>query len=648
MDYTALVVSIQELKTRWIPAKVEQAVQSDKQTLCLRLRTVDASTWLYLCWHPVSGRICTGPSPDRGAAAEAFSFGEQIQSQIKGLVLLDATIPQAWERVVQLSLGKRPGTPATLHIYFEIMGRYSNVVMAEPNGNILLCAYQVGSRMSSARQLQTGVTYQLPPQPQGIQPDLSESFDSWQQNITQAAQMLSEQTGQPALIDKGMVRAYQGVSPALSQEICALAAIFSQDPVDTPPHEWQELFKQWQNWLTRLQDGNFAPGVDQDTGRYSVLGSLPQISSVHGAMHDYHTQSEGSEQFKQLQQQLSTVLTRSLHKIRRKIANFEKQMGSTEESEAIQKQADMLTANIYRWQPGMTVLDVEDWDTGKSVTIPVETGKTVVEVAEGLYKQARKRRRAGDTIIPLLEVANADLAYLQEVEDAFDQVSEYREADDLETLRGIQWELVAGKYMRAPSDASLEDKGRAKGKKGSKRKAGEGSAALQGFRKYTSPAGLQVLVGRNNKQNDELTNRVAKAGDVWMHVRGCPGAHVLLRASVTNRDASKPDLQFAADLAAWHSKGRGEGKCPVIMASPTDIKKPKGAPPGKVLVTKEKTIMGRPDHSIAKQQEQQENSPSHHWTLVHHYQNESDKDSFTVVRIDSYAEEHGISCQRCL
>ncbi len=63
--------------------------------------------------------------------------------------------------------------------------------------------------MSSARQLQTGGTYQLPPQPQGIEPDLSESFDSWQQNITQAAQMLSEQTGQPALIDKGMVRAYQ-------------------------------------------------------------------------------------------------------------------------------------------------------------------------------------------------------------------------------------------------------------------------------------------------------------------------------------------------------------------------------------------------------------------------------------------------------
>jgi len=74
------------------------------------------------------------------------------------------------------------------------------------------------------------------------------------------------------------------------------------------------------------------------------------------------------------------------------------------------------------------------------------------------------------------------------------------------------------------------------------------------------------------------------------------------------RDASDQDLQFAADLAAWHSKGKGEGKCPVIMASPTDIKKPKGAPPGKVLVSKEKTIMGRPDHSIARQQEQQGHS----------------------------------------
>lgn len=144
-----------------------QCVQSDKQTLCLRLRSLQGDTWLYLSWHPVSGRICTGPQPARGTAAEAFSFGElaqqialcvhsthasymqhlwdaasttqglagagwfslwllsgeQVEATIKQLVLLDAVVPQPWERVVQLSFGVRPATPPTHHVFLEVMGR---------------------------------------------------------------------------------------------------------------------------------------------------------------------------------------------------------------------------------------------------------------------------------------------------------------------------------------------------------------------------------------------------------------------------------------------------------------------------------------------------------------------------------------------
>lgn len=87
--------------------------------------------------------------------------------------------------------------------------RYSNVVLTDASSSILLCAYQVGSKMSSARQLQTGGTYQLPPKPQGIQPDLGEPFDSWQRNVSQAAQMLADKAGQAPAVASGMVRAYQ-------------------------------------------------------------------------------------------------------------------------------------------------------------------------------------------------------------------------------------------------------------------------------------------------------------------------------------------------------------------------------------------------------------------------------------------------------
>ena len=133
MDYTALVASVQQIRDSWVPAKVEQVsllsalaethvsqhrllehltlslalqvVQSDKQTLCMRIRTLEASTWLHLCWHPVSGRICTGPSPQRGAAAEAFSFGKLVSTQPGlGRNLRSACIAIVRARLTGLSL----------------------------------------------------------------------------------------------------------------------------------------------------------------------------------------------------------------------------------------------------------------------------------------------------------------------------------------------------------------------------------------------------------------------------------------------------------------------------------------------------------------------------------------------------------------
>ena len=154
--------------------------------------------------------------------------------------------------------------------------------MAEPNGNILLCAYQVGSRMSSARQLQTGGTYQLPPQPQGIQPDLSESFDSWQQNITQAAQMLSEQTGQPALIDKGMVRAYQVFSHTCNQGFASYCSTTCTTFVDTRLQCRQCPHFQCQHEMPLISTHQHA-GV-QKNGYYHLLHASLQYTAAKSGL----------------------------------------------------------------------------------------------------------------------------------------------------------------------------------------------------------------------------------------------------------------------------------------------------------------------------------------------------------------------------
>jgi hypothetical protein len=186
----------------------------------------------------------------------------------------------------------------------------------------------------------------------------------------------------------------------------------------------------------------------------------------------------------------------------------------------------------------------------------------------------------------------------------------------------LQDELVESKIIKPPPEAALSAKAAAKGRKAQKKQqksaaaaGGNGNAGLNsslaaaaavaaggaGLRQYESPGGFTVLVGRNNKQNDVLSHQVAKPRDIWMHVRGMPGSHTVIRVEA-GRDPGQEDLQFAADLAAWFSKAREAGKADVIVARAEHLKKFKGAKPGQVLVTKEENnIVARPDNSAAAQ-----------------------------------------------
>lgn len=178
----------------------------------------------------------------------------------------------------------------------------------------------------------------------------------------------------------------------------------------------------------------------------------------------------------------------------------------------------------------------------------------------------------------------------------------------------LQEELIESKVIKPPPEAALLAKAAAKGRKAAKRSQKAAAAAAGGSaaaaaaaavgggaapRQYSSPGGFVVLVGRNNKQNDVLSHQIAKPGDVWMHVRGMPGSHTVIRVPAGQQPEQR-DLQYAADLAAWFSKGREAGKVDVIVARAEHLKKFKGAKPGQVLVTQEEAnIVARPRESVA-------------------------------------------------
>jgi predicted ribosome quality control (RQC) complex YloA/Tae2 family protein len=235
-------------------------------------------------------------------------------------------------------------------------------------------------------------------------------------------------------------------------------------------------------------------------------------------------------------------------------------------------------AHLHEWQPGMSAITLSDFETGEPVTIALDPAKTGVQNAQQLYKKYQKLDRSRSAIEPLLAAAREELAYLEQVEEALSEFDHYSGIDDLSALEEIRDELVQEGYLADPGyQRAASDPG-------------------EGFRKFTTPSGYELWIGRNNAQNDRLSFRLATAYDLWFHAQEIPGSHVLLRMP-PGTVPDRTDLQYAADLAARYSRARQADQVPVIYTEPRHLYKPKGAKPGLVVYKHERVIWGEPNRS---------------------------------------------------
>ena len=228
-DYTALVASVCEVRALGVPTKVELAAQADAYTLVLGLRGLDGNVALHVSWHPDAARVCLGPPPPRIHKTEQLSFGEQCHALLRTLVLTRAALPEPWERVATFSFADRPGDEPRFTLHCEVMGRNSNAVLVDDaTGKIAACAYQVGAAQTSVRPLSPGFEYRPPPPAPGVAPDDAPDLAEWRDVVTRAADasvMGSSKSkggtkGTPG-VERGMVRAFRGVSPALAATLLA-------------------------------------------------------------------------------------------------------------------------------------------------------------------------------------------------------------------------------------------------------------------------------------------------------------------------------------------------------------------------------------------------------------------------------------------
>ena len=218
VDVTTLTAICHDLQSHWLPAKVEQGYQKDPYTISIALRTLKKRSWLTISWHPQAARLCIGDPPPR--TPDTFTFSDQLRHQLNGFALVNLKMISPWERVVNLQFAKRPGDEPVWHLYVEIMGKYSNVILTDNKQQIVTVAHQVNANQSTVRTVQTGRSYELPPTLTGTFPKSEESQERWQKRVSLI----------PGSIKEQLLISYRGLSAVVAASLIKKAGLKFLNP----------------------------------------------------------------------------------------------------------------------------------------------------------------------------------------------------------------------------------------------------------------------------------------------------------------------------------------------------------------------------------------------------------------------------------
>ena len=562
MDLTSLRAVLADLRARLLPSRFEKAQQPDPQTLQLGFRTLRGMIWLELSWKAEVPRLVEiAPPPKQGAGS---TLAQQIQHGLRQLALTELC-QEGFERVVQFQLAPRPGQPPQRTLVLELMGRHSNLLLLDERQRITAIARQVRSHQSRIRPIGTGDVYSPPPALQGMAPRLDEPQQRWRERL----ELL------PLSLEKAMRSAYQGISPVLAKQLADQHDDAAKARLATSVHalseqEWQLLYQRWQCWLKALETGAFELQFD---GPNSYRVWNPGSASLSEGTSLEECSTGGEPLSLRLGQYYATVLQRQdLNRATQDLQKQLKQLRTREESLLADQRAGLEETG------GADDLQQQ----GDALLCQVSPNRETIDRAQKLYGRARKLRRAVPALEERLQHHQSRLVLLEGSESF------------LEELIGADWDGLEARTkslldLREELDDLLTPKRLRRRRRQGSRRVDPQPLEIR------SPAGLLIQVGRNHRQNDWISLRRARPGDLWFHAQECPGSHVVLKASAGFADDD--DVTLAADLAAWFSRARGNRRVAVVKAPVEHLQRIAGAALGTVQHKDGEVVWAEPDRA---------------------------------------------------
>lgn len=569
--FTAAVVT--EIRKEALGARVERVFQPQKDAILLLLRTegdrekrsqtlrllIDAGT--------ANPRICFLNEELENPKTPPM-LCMLLRKHLNGarLVSVDTL---GFERAVELTFEGRDemGYIGKKYLVAEIMGKFSNLLLCDKEKRILSAVRTHDITSQSKRPILPGTTYLVPPIKEGKVSPLDESEGAFFEALA----------GSALPFDRFLLARYAGLSPLIARELAFRAG--------------GDAALLWENFVKlteAITKGDFTPlllstpdGTPLDYsffpiaqyGDGAVIDTLDSFSEV---LNRYYAERSRRERVRQKAADITKLLTNAEGRLRKKLAVQKSDLAACAEKELYRRRGDLITANIYRLSRGMEEAVLTDYfeEDCPEVRVPLDSRLTPAQNAQRQYKLYAKKKSAEQHLTEQIARGEDELAYLETVSDAL------MRAEGESELSEIRRELYQAGYasrmkrepqMKLPTPKPQE---------------------------YVSTGGWRILCGKNNSQNDYITFKLAGKGDLWFHVKGYPGSHVVLLCDGAEPDAV--DFTEAATVAAVHSQAPEGQRVEVDYTRIKNVKKPPASKPGYVTFSGNYSAYVYPDRTLVE------------------------------------------------
>lgn len=560
-----------ELGNEICDARIDKIHQPERDEIILNLRSRGGNIRLLLSAGANYPRVhLTTKTKENPQTPPMFCM--LMRKYLTGGRILSISQPRL-ERILDIVVeaNDEMGVPKKKIITIEMMGRHSNIILRDENDRVLDCLKRIDMEMSEKRQVLPGLFYDLPPAQNKIDPRSLSRAQILDILIAEGSEVLAE---------KWLLSTFLGVSPLICREMVYRAT----GSVDTRISEMDLSEKErLANAVLTVCTGESVPLILLDGNRPADFafcsirqyeGHLVEkiMDSFSSLLDGFYCERDRQECMRQRSQGLMKTIRNAHARAARKLATQIDEVRVAKKRERLRELGDIITANIYQLDRGMTQFTALDFFDPESpeIVIKLDPFLTPQQNAAKLYKNYNRMKNAELMLGEQIKKGEEELEYLESVIESLEK------AESESDLSEIREELSETGYLSIP-----------KGKK---------KTRMLAPREFRSSDGFRIYAGRNNRQNDLLTLKSALKGDIWMHTQKIPGSHVIVECA----GCQPPDqtLTEAAMIAAYYSRASDSEKIPVDYTQVRNVKKPPGAKPGMVIYSKFNTAFVTPDESL--------------------------------------------------